>query len=197
MRTTADVLAAPLGAVVTGRLVITRGPHTSPRGGRLHGDLYRARFDGKVPTSRYREAPSPSGTAPPCIPRAVRSPCRVGPVGNQGAHVMSDVVADLEALAAHRLRDLRGTSKITVKMPRPGTPSGFGSARAPATSSWSGRPASLSGSASGAAPRRWPSTTPASTLPAARPTAKPRMRRGPGPLRHRDRCGASKVTVRT
>ena len=66
---TAEVLAAPLGAVDTGRLVFTRGASHLTIGvdGSME-DLYRARFEGKVPhvsvqggtvTVRYRPALRP------------------------------------------------------------------------------------------------------------------------------------------
>ena len=48
--TTAEGLAAPLGAVDTGRMVFTRGAsHLSIGVDGSMEDLYRAQFDGKVP----------------------------------------------------------------------------------------------------------------------------------------------------
>lgn len=83
-------------------------------------DLYRARFDGKVPhvsaqggtvTVRYRPALRPPRgqiTLSGRVPWAIR------------AHMgMSDVVADLEALQLTDLGVSGGASKITVRLPRP------------------------------------------------------------------------------
>lgn len=47
---TAEVLAAPLGAVDTGRLVFSRGAsHLTIGDGSMGGPLIGARFEGKVP----------------------------------------------------------------------------------------------------------------------------------------------------
>ncbi|HSK90587.1 MAG TPA: hypothetical protein VK875_04670 [Euzebyales bacterium] len=118
---TAEVLAAPLGAVETGRLVFARGASHLTIGvdGSME-DLYRARFDGKVPhvsvdggtvTVKYRPALRPPHgqiTLSGRVPWAIR------------AHMgMSDVVADLEALELTDLEISGGTSKLSVRLPRP------------------------------------------------------------------------------
>jgi hypothetical protein len=136
-------------------------------------DLYRARFDGKVPhvsvqggtvTVRYRPALRPPRgqiTLSGRVPWAIR------------AHMgMSDVVADLEVLQLTDFEISGGTSKLTVRLSRPKDAVRVRIGAGASNVDLVGRPASLSGSASGAAPRRWPSTTPASTLPEARPTGE-------------------------
>ncbi|HSJ22331.1 MAG TPA: hypothetical protein VK964_17330 [Nocardioidaceae bacterium] len=118
---TAEVLAEPLGAVDTARLVFTRGAsHLTIGVDGSMDDLYRARFDGKVPhvsvdggtvTVKYRPSLRPPRgeiTLSGRIPWAIR------------AHMgMSDVVADLKALELADLEISGGTSKITVRLPRP------------------------------------------------------------------------------
>ncbi len=118
---TAEELAAPLGAVETGRLVFTRGASHLAIGvdGSME-DLYRARFEGKVPhirvdggavTVKYRPSLRPPRgeiTLSGRVPWAIR--------GHMG---MSDVVADLEDLELRDLEISAGTSKVELRLPRP------------------------------------------------------------------------------
>jgi hypothetical protein len=122
MRTTiAQELAAPLGSVNLGQLVFSRGAaHLTIGVDGSMEDLYRARFEGKVPdirvdggmvTVKYRMGPHPprgeiilSGR----VPWAIRA--RMG---------MSHVVADLEGLELRGLEISAGASQVEVKLPRP------------------------------------------------------------------------------
>src|SRR5918995_2760621 len=98
--TSAEELAAPLGSVDTGRLVFARGAaHLSIRVDGSMEDLYRARFEGKVPDIRidggtvtvaYRWRFHPARGE---ITLSGRVPWFIGARGG-----MSDVVADLEDL---------------------------------------------------------------------------------------------------
>lgn len=118
---TAEELAAPLGGVVEGRLVFARGAsHLTIGVDASMEDLYRARFEGKVPhvqvdggtvSVKYRPSLRPprgevilSGR----VPWAIR--------GHMG---MSGVVADLERLELTDLEISGGTSKIEMRLPRP------------------------------------------------------------------------------
>lgn len=118
---TAQELAAPLGSVDMGRLVFTRGAaHLTIGVDGSMEDLYRARFEGKVPDVRidggtvtvaYRMSLRPtrgeivlSGR----IPWAIRA--------GMG---MSQVVADLEELELRDLEISGGTSQVEVRLPRP------------------------------------------------------------------------------
>jgi hypothetical protein len=57
-------LAAPLGRVASGRLVIgPRAARLTVRGDPTMADLYRASFESPPPTVTVRGAPSASGTA--------------------------------------------------------------------------------------------------------------------------------------
>lgn len=116
-------LTAPLGSVETGRLVFTRGAsHLTIAVDPSIDDLFRARFDGKVPevgvdggtvSVRYRPSFHPptgeimlSGQ----IPWTIR------------AHWgMSDVTADLEGLELRDLEISGGSSRLEIRLPRPDT----------------------------------------------------------------------------
>jgi hypothetical protein len=118
---TAEELAAPLSGVEPGRLVFTRGAaHLAIRvDGAMH-DLYRARFEGKVPevradrgtlTVKYRPSlrrTTGEITLSGQIPWAIDT--RFG---------MSDVVADLEDLELLSWEISGGASKIEARLPRP------------------------------------------------------------------------------
>lgn len=118
---TVETLATPLGEVKTGRLVFARGAsHLTIGVDDSMDDLYRARFDGKVPhvradggevTVKYRlglRPPRGEMTLSGRIPWALR------------AHMgMSDVDADLENLDLTDLEISGGVSKMTVRLPRP------------------------------------------------------------------------------
>ncbi|HEX9121806.1 MAG TPA: hypothetical protein VF984_00370, partial [Actinomycetota bacterium] len=118
---TAQELAAPLGSVDVGSLVFTRGASHLTIGvdGSME-DLYRARFDGKVPevgveggtvTVRYRPSLRPTHGE---ITLSGRVPWDIK--ANLG---MSDVVADLENLELRGLDISGGSSHLEVRLPRP------------------------------------------------------------------------------
>jgi hypothetical protein len=118
---TMQELATPLGSVDVGQLVFTRGAaHLTIGVDGSMEDLYRARFEGKVPdirvdggtvTVKYR-----IGLRPPRgeivlsgrVPWAIRA--RMG---------MSHVVADLEGLELRGLEISAGASQVEVRLPRP------------------------------------------------------------------------------
>jgi hypothetical protein len=117
----AEALSFPLGAITTGHLVFDRGAsRLTIRGESGMEDLYRARFDGKVPhvqvergtvTVRYRP-----GLHPPRgeITLTGRIPWTIS------AHAgMSQVVADLEDLDLLGWEVSAGASKVEVRLPRP------------------------------------------------------------------------------
>jgi hypothetical protein len=121
---TAEELSAPLGAVDTGRLIFAHGAaHLKIRVDSSMEDLYRARFDGKIPelrvsggtvTVRYRLSLHPARgefTLAGRIPWAIE------------AHAgMSDVAADLEDLELTSWKVSAGASHVEVRLPRPKGP---------------------------------------------------------------------------
>ncbi len=117
----AEDLAAPLGEVDKGRLVFTRGAaHLTLRVDGSMEDLYRARFEGKVPeiradggtvTVEYRASLRPPRgeiTLSGRVPWAIRA--RMG---------MSDVEADLEDLELASLEISGGASRVHARLPGP------------------------------------------------------------------------------
>jgi hypothetical protein len=117
----AEELAAPLGSVATGRLVFVRGAaHLTIGVDASMEDLYRARFEGKVPeirvdggtvTVKYRPSlhrTSGELTLSGRVPWAIKA--------NMG---MSDVVADLQDLELTGLEISGGASRLELKLPRP------------------------------------------------------------------------------
>jgi hypothetical protein len=118
---TAEELSAPLGAVDTGHLVFARGAsHLTIRVDNSMDDLYRARFEGKVPkvrvergtvTVKYRPSLHPPRGE---ITLTGRIPWTIN------AHAgMSDVVADLEDLELLSWQVSAGASKVEARLPRP------------------------------------------------------------------------------
>jgi hypothetical protein len=118
---TAQELAAPLGSVEVGRLVFTRGASHLTIGvdGSME-DLYRARFEGKVPhisidggrvTVAYRMSLRPPDGE---IVLSSRVPWAI--VARMG---MSHVVADLEDMELKDLEISGGSSQVEVRLPRP------------------------------------------------------------------------------
>ena len=118
---TAQELSTPMGSVDTGRLVFTRGAaHLTIGVNGSMDDLYRARFEGRVPdvrtdggtvTVRYRMSVHPTvGEIELCghIPWSIR--------GHMG---MSHVVADLEDLELTDLEISAGMSHVEMRLPRP------------------------------------------------------------------------------
>jgi hypothetical protein len=117
----AEELAAPLSSVDLGRLVFVRGAaHLTIGVDASMEDLYRARFEGKVPdvrvdggtvTVKYRPSlhrTSGEITLSGRVPWAIKA--------GMG---MSDVVADLEDLELTGLEISGGASRLEVKLPRP------------------------------------------------------------------------------
>ena len=117
----AEELSAPLGAVDTGQLVFARGAaHLRIQVDGSIEDLYRARFEGKVPevrveggtvTVKYRPSLHPTRgeiTLSGRIPWSINA--RAG---------MSDVVADLEDLELRSWEVSAGASKIEARLPHP------------------------------------------------------------------------------
>ena len=116
-----EELAAPLGSVELGRLVFVRGAaHLTIGVDPSMEDLYRARFEGKVPevrvdggtvTVKYRPSlhrTSGELTLSGRVPWAIT--VRMG---------MSDVVADLQDLELAGLEISGGVSRLEIKLPRP------------------------------------------------------------------------------
>jgi hypothetical protein len=120
----AEELAAPLGSVDVAHLVFTRGAaHLTIRVDGSMEDLYRARFEGKVPDVRVD-----GGTVVVTYRMSIHPPRgeivlsgRV-PWVIEGAFGMSDVVADLEDLDLRSLEISGGASAIEVRLPRPKEP---------------------------------------------------------------------------
>ena len=120
----AEELAAPLGSVDTARLVFARGAaHLTIRVDGSMEDLYRARFEGKVPDVRVD-----GGTVIVTYRMSLRPPRgeivlsgRV-PWAIEGAFGMSDVRAELEDLDLRGLEISGGASAIEVRLPRPEAP---------------------------------------------------------------------------
>jgi hypothetical protein len=117
----AEELAAPLGSVDLGRLVFVRGAaHLTIGVDASMEDLYRARFESKVPdirvdggtvTVKYRPSihrTTGQITLSGRIPWAIKA--RMG---------MSDVVADLQDLELTGLEISGGVSRLEVRLPRP------------------------------------------------------------------------------
>jgi hypothetical protein len=117
----AEELAAPLGSVDIGRLVFARGAAHLRIGvdGSMQ-DLYRARFEGKVPdirvdggtvTVKYRPSLHPTHgeiTLSGRVPWVINA--RMG---------MSDVMADLQQLELTGLEISGGASRLEIRLPRP------------------------------------------------------------------------------
>jgi hypothetical protein len=120
----AEELAAPLGSVDVARLVFTRGAaHLTIRADGSMEDLYRARFEGKVPDVRVD-----GGTVVVTYRMSLRPPRgeimlsgRV-PWVIEGAFGMSDVMADLHDLDLRSLEISGGASALEVRLPRPKEP---------------------------------------------------------------------------
>ena len=117
----AEALAAPLGSVELGRLVFVRGAaHLTIGVDASMEDLYRARFEGKVPevrvdggtvTVKYRPSLHP--------PRGELTLSGRVPWAIKASMGMSDVVADFQQLELTGLEISGGTSRLEVKLPRP------------------------------------------------------------------------------
>jgi hypothetical protein len=124
MTTTAlEELSAPLATVEEGHLVFTRGASRLTIGvdGTMD-DLFRARFDRKVPefrvdggtvTVKYRAGFHP--------PRGALTLSGRVPWAIDARWGMSEVVADLEALDLRHLEISGGASSVEIRLPRPST----------------------------------------------------------------------------
>jgi hypothetical protein len=118
---TADELTAPLGSANVGHLVFLRGAsHLTIGVDGSMDELYRARFDGKMPDVvvdegtvevRYRPSLHPTRGE---ITLSGRIPWDI-----EGRWGMSHVVADLEDLELTGLRISGGCSDIEMRLPRP------------------------------------------------------------------------------
>jgi hypothetical protein len=120
---TTTELTAPLGSVEMGRLEFTRGAsHLTIGVDPSMDDLFRSRFDGKVPevavdggtvSVKYRPSfhpPTGEITLSGRVPWTIR------------AHWgMSDVTADLEGLELRDLEISGGSSRFEIRLPRPGS----------------------------------------------------------------------------
>ena len=117
----AEELAAPLDSVDMGRLVFVRGAaHLTLGVDASMEDLYRARFEGKVPdvrvdggtvTVKYRPSLHPTRgqiTLSGRVAWAIKA--------SMG---MSDVVADLQQLELTGLEISGGASRLEIRLPRP------------------------------------------------------------------------------
>jgi hypothetical protein len=119
---TADELAAPLGSVEVGHLVFLRGAsHLTIGADGSMDELFRARFDGKVPdvgvedgtvAVRYRPSLRPTRTE---ITLSGRIPWDI-----EGRWGMSHVVVDLEDLELVGLEISGGCSHAELRLSRPG-----------------------------------------------------------------------------
>jgi hypothetical protein len=118
---TVDELAASLGSVDVGHLVFLRGAsHLTIGVDGSMDELYRARFDGKVPdiaveggtvAVRYRPSLHPTRGE---ITLSGRIPWDI-----EGRWGMSHVVADLEDLELLGLEISAGCSHVEMRLPRP------------------------------------------------------------------------------
>jgi hypothetical protein len=117
----AEELAAPLGSVDMGRLVFARGvAHLTIGVDGSMEDLYRARFEGKVPDVRVDGGTVTVKYRPSF--RATRGELTLSgrvPWAIKAGMGMSNVVADLEDLELTGLEISGGASRLEVKLPRP------------------------------------------------------------------------------
>jgi hypothetical protein len=117
----AEELAAPLGSVAMGRLVFVRGAaHLRLGVDPSMADLYRARFEGKVPEVRV-DGGTVTVTYRPSLHRTSGQLTLSGRVPWAiTAHMgLSDVVADLQDLELTELEISGGVSRLQIKLPRP------------------------------------------------------------------------------
>jgi hypothetical protein len=119
----AEELAAPLGSVEVGRLVFVRGAaHLTIGVDGSMEDLYRARFEGKVPNVRV-DAGTVTVRYRPSLHRTSGELTLSGrvPWAIKATMGMSDVVADLQNLELTDLEISGGVSRLEVRLPRPKT----------------------------------------------------------------------------
>jgi hypothetical protein len=114
-------LAAPLGSVDLGRLVFVRGAaHLTIGVDASMADLYRARFEGKVPDVRV-DGGTVTVKYRPSLHRTRGELTLSGrvPWAIKASMGMSDVVADLQDLELTDLEISGGVSRLEVRLPRP------------------------------------------------------------------------------
>jgi hypothetical protein len=119
--TTAEQLAAPLGSVDRGRLVFVRGAaHLTIGVDASMEDLYRARFEGKVPHIQVDEG-TVTFNYRPSLHRTTGKITLSGriPWAIKASMGISDVVADLEDLELTGLEISGGASRLEVRLPHP------------------------------------------------------------------------------
>ena len=117
----AEELAAPLGSVAMGRLVFARGAaHLRIGMDPSMADLYRARFEGKVPEVRV-DGGTVTVKYRPSLHRTSGELTLSGrvPWSITASMGMSDVVADLQELELAGLEISGGVSRLEIKLPRP------------------------------------------------------------------------------
>ena len=117
----AEELATPLGSVATGHLVFVRGAaHLTIGVDASMEDLYRARFEGKVPEIRV-DGGTVTVKYRPSIHRTSGEITLSGrvPWAIKASMGMSDVVADLQDLELTGLEISGGASRLELKLPRP------------------------------------------------------------------------------
>jgi hypothetical protein len=117
----AEELAAPLGSVAMGRLVFVRGAaHLTIGVDASMEDLYRARFEGKVPEVRV-DGGTVTVKYRPSLHRTSGELMLSGrvPWAIKASMGMSDVVADLQELELAGLEISGGVSRLEIKLPRP------------------------------------------------------------------------------
>jgi len=117
----AQELAAPLGSLESGRLIFVRGAaHLTIGVDASMEDLYRARFEGKVPEVRV-DAGTVTVKYRPSLHRTSGEITLSGrvPWAIKASMGMSDVVADLQELELTDLEISGGVSRLEIKLPRP------------------------------------------------------------------------------
>jgi hypothetical protein len=120
----AEELAAPLGAVELGHLVLVRGAaHLTLGVDPSMAELYRARFEGKVPEVRV-DGGTVTVKYRPSLHRTTGQLTLSGRVPWAiTAHMgLSDVMADLQDLELTELEISGGVSRLEIKLPRPKAP---------------------------------------------------------------------------
>jgi hypothetical protein len=117
----AEELAAPLGSVDLGRLVFARGAaHLRIGVDASMQDLYRARFEGKMPEVRV-DGDTVTVKYRPSF-RATRGEITLSgrvPWAINAGMGMSDVTADLQQLELTGLEISGGASRLEIRLPRP------------------------------------------------------------------------------
>ena len=119
-----EALAAPLGSVELGRLVFVRGAaHLTIGMDPSMADLYRARFEGKVPEVRV-DGGTVTVKYRPSLHRTTGELTLSGqvPWAIKASMGMSDVVADLQDLELTGLEISGGVSRLKLRLPRPKAP---------------------------------------------------------------------------